>query len=786
LTNKKENTAPIQQQLARLINTTNSLRSFVEQAFDLLFEGRKPGNFYLALYDSTNQKLTCPFHQGHCECEGSTALDAVNSPLQRVIQEQLALTVKASEYMNYCHDASLITHPPSLWVGLPLIIGTQVLGALVFIASDDTQSSEIDALQPFLATIPELLTPYLETRVQLDRLEESEHKFRRFVETSMDITFQVNGNGDLDYISSNLQDLLAIDTQFFIGKHIKTLTTEEHAPKLMEALRGIFQGETIRNLQVAVKQKTGEVLPMEVSASPIYLGDKITGAQGTLRDISEKNRAQQEIERLAFFPLANPMPIVELDLEGFPSYINPAGIQLLDRMNLDMSQVSQILPKPYKSDISSALSDKSQIPSREVSLEGFHFLWSAFFLENQNLLHYYATDITNLKNAEIELIAAKERALRNEEVKTLFLANMSHEIRTPLNSILGFTELIEEEVKDEGNSNLETYFETIYMSGKRLWDTVHHILDISQIETGTFELKTETIDLGRIARDLVSSYKSAAKAKHLELKIKLHAPEIHITSDEYCATQAISNLIDNAIKYTNSGSISLDSALEDGAVKITIKDTGIGMSKEYQDHMFNLFSQESTGYTKNFQGMGLGLALAHRYLMLINCKIQLESAQDVGTIFTIYFPVDASNSPVISNPESSDVPENERFEVSELSRISILVVEDDPNSQKLASFTLSKDYNLHFAESVADAKDVLNTHEVQLILLDLSLRGDEDGLELARFLRKDTKWLKVPIVALTAHAFTSDRDRCMEAGCNDFMTKPFRLADLKETILRLL
>ncbi|MCF7923145.1 MAG: response regulator, partial [Candidatus Marinimicrobia bacterium] len=233
--------------------------------------------------------------------------------------------------------------------------------------------------------------------------------------------------------------------------------------------------------------------------------------------------------------------------------------------------------------------------------------------------------------------------------------------------------------------------------------------------------------------------------------------------------------------------ISLDSDLVDGAVKITIKDTGIGMSKEYQDHMFNLFSQESTGYTKNFQGMGLGLALAHRYLMLINCKIQLESAQDVGTIFTIYFPVDASNSPVVSMADLNGAPENAPSEASEVSRMSILVVEDDPNSQKLASFTLSKDYNLHFADSVADAKDVLNAQKVQLILLDLSLRGDEDGLELARFLRKDeTKWLKVPIIALTAHAFTSDRDRCMEAGCNDFMTKPFRLAELKETIQHLL
>lgn len=504
------------------------------------------------------------------------------------------------------------------------------------------------------------------------------------------------------------------------------------------------------------------------------------------RENGESKNAQKEIERLAFFPRANPMPVVEVDLDGVPSYINPAGIKLLDQMNLDISQVSQILPKTYKSDISTAASDQSKIPSREVSLEGLHLLWSAFFLENQNLLHFYATDITRLKNTEAELIAAKEGALKNEEVKTLFMANMSHEIRTPLNSMLGFTELIEEEVKGKLDDDLQPYFETIYMSGKRLWQTVHHILDISQIETGTFELKKESIDLGTILKDLGVSFQSVAKTKELDLQIDVTSEDMHILSDEYCVTQAISNLVDNAIKYTNSGYVRLQGKVENDKVVITIKDTGIGMSEEYQDHMFNVFSQESTGYTKNFQGMGLGLALSHRYITLIDGELQIQSKQNVGSEITIRFsasPNDAASKPkkesdqaVIDNTDSgSNQPE----------RLTILVVEDDPNSQKLASFTLSKDYDLHFAESVADSKKMLDAHKVQLILLDLSLRGDEDGLDLARFLRSDMRWDNVPIVALTAHAFTSDKARCLEAGCNDFMTKPFRLANLKETIQRL-
>ncbi|NQT62035.1 MAG: PAS domain S-box protein [Candidatus Marinimicrobia bacterium] len=784
MTNKSTH---VHQQLATLLNTTHSLGVFVEQALATLLQGKKLSNYYLAIHDIESHILSFPYTHGKSEFEQACALHSVNSPLKVVIQKQQALTVRTDEYLRSCDDISSITDPPSLWVGLPLVKGSDVFAVLVFTASSDSQLSELETTGPFLESIPELLSPYLVTKIRMDSLEESEQRFRRFVETSIDITFQVNGDGIIDYVSSNIEARFGIDSQTLIGRNISTITSKNQGHKLKEGLRTISEGKTIRNLTINIQRSAGEIIPMEVSARPIIVGDKIIGAQGTVRDITERNRAQQEIERLAFFPLANPMPVVEVDLDGVPGYINPAGIQLLDRMDLDRSQVSQILPKTFKTDITAARSDQGQIPSREVSLEGMHLLWSAFFLQNQNLLHYYATDITNLKKTEIELISAKERALKNEEVKTLFLANMSHEIRTPLNSILGFTELIEEEVKDKFDEHLEAYFETIYMSGKRLWQTVHHILDISQIETGTFELKTESIDLSKIVKDLGASFNSVAKAKDLELKINVPAMDIHIISDEYCATQAISNLIDNAIKYTNSGYISLDIEVVEDAVKITIKDTGIGMSKEYQDMVFDVFSQESTGYTKNFQGMGLGLALAHRYLSLINGNLHFESEQDVGSKFTIHFPGSAepAKTDQIAEPLQAE-PTARPLDAALDSRINILVVEDDPNSQKLASFTLSKDYDLHFAESVADSKKMLEAHDVQMILLDLSLRGDEDGLDLARFLRGEAKWNKIPIVALTAHAFTSDRDRCMEAGCSDFMTKPFRLAELKETIQRLI
>lgn len=777
----------LHQQLAELINTTSSLPVFAEKTFDLLLNGTSISSISLVLIDTKKDILSFPFTHGDHEIMRTRMLESVNSPLKSVIRKQTPLMVVKADYLAYCDDQSVIDHIPELWSGFPVFKDGHLFAILLFIANSEQKAEILEKLYPTLINFPQIYAPYLETKIRMDTLQGSEVKFRSLVETSIDITFQITRTGYIDYVSSNVESQFGCDPQALIGKHFKVTTPMDQVSKVVDALKNIMKGETIRNMGITQKIRSGELIPMEVSVSPIYRDGEIFGAQGTMRDISERYHAQQEIERLAFFPLANPMPVVEVDLNGVPSYINPAGIQLLDRMNLDMGQVSNILPSDFKSDIRAALSEKNQIPSREVSLEGLHLLWTAFFLQNQNLLHYYATDITNLKRTEIELISAKERAIKNEQVKTLFLANMSHEIRTPLNSILGFTELIEEEVKGKFDANLQAYFEIIHVSGKRLWQTVHQILDISQIETGTFELKVESVNLGAIIKDLGTSFRSIAEQKNINLMVNVPATNMQIISDEYCATQSISNLIDNAIKYTNTGYVKVNIEITDSCIKVIIKDTGIGMSKEYQEQIFKSFSQESTGYTKHFQGVGLGLALAHRYLSLIKSTIEVESEQEVGSTFTISFPLTQVN-------ESADIKPVNPIMDKELDasahlqneKMNVLVVEDDPNSQKLAGFTLKNDFTLFFAESVVEAKEQLIIHDIQLILLDLSLKGDEDGLDLARFVRSDPRWQLTPIVALTAHAFTSDRDRCIDAGCNDFMTKPFQRLELMETISKLI
>lgn len=776
----------LHQQLAELLDSSISLADFSERAIALFTAGHKIEQMSLVIYEEEKGVLTFPFSRKMHEGQKPKAFRDINSPLKELLLLKNQLIVSAMEYLDYCQDKSIVSTVPKIWAGCPIMRDGKTFAAILLSAEKEENVRSITALFDDIQPFCNILSPYLHFKIEYDNTLISEGKFRKLAESSMDITYQVTLKGYISYVSPNIKSIFGVEPSRLIGMHFEQFTPPGQVNAIHQALSDVVKEKEVTNLRLTPMKPMDNTSQLEVTASPIYKQGKVIGAQGTVRDISERHQAQQEIERLSFFPMTNPMPVVEIDKEGSPSYINPAGIQLLDRMSLDMSQVSQILPPTFKEDIETAQTNNTNIPSREVSLDGHHLLWSAFFLENQNILHYYGTDIASQKNTELELIEAQQVAVQNEQVKTLFLANMSHEIRTPLNSILGFLELIEEEVKQKYDQDLRSYFDIIRASGKRLWHTVHEILDISQIETGTFPLKIVTVDLAHILTELKSAFSTNAEEKQLDLQVEIPNESIWIAADEYCTSQALSNILDNAIKYTNEGQVKVSFERVGKTVDVTIADTGIGMSKEYQDQMFNAFSQESTGYTKHFQGVGLGLALAYRYLNLIKSDIKLNSEQNVGTSFTISFPADTGAPTFQADPTTIEMEQRVEPVIPDENVFKkVLVVEDDPNSQKLAELILKKEFELYFAESVYAAKKILDTNKIQLILLDLSLKGNEDGLDLARYVRNDSPYKLIPIIALTAHAFTTDREKCFEVGCNEFLTKPFRRTDLIDLIHKL-
>jgi len=274
--------------------------------------------------------------------------------------------------------------------------------------------------------------------------------------------------------------------------------------------------------------------------------------------------------------------------------------------------------------------------------------------ENGNVLYYDGTveDITAKKIIENELIQAKEKAEASVRMKTEFLAQMSHEIRTPINSILSYTQLLKDEIIEKVPEDLRFSFDMINNGGRRLIRTVDLILNMSELQTGTYEVIIEKFNLVEILEQLVGEFKTAAKSKGLDLMLinRLDKGDSIMQADIYTVTQIFANLIDNAVKYTNKGSIEVVAfKTNEGNVGVDVQDTGIGISKKFQEALFDPFTQEEQGYTRKFDGNGLGMALVKEYCKLNNANISVKSEKEVGSTFTILF----NNNTVFASEEQT-------------------------------------------------------------------------------------------------------------------------------------
>lgn len=475
-----------------------------------------------------------------------------------------------------------------------------------------------------------------EIRESQKALTESEEKFRVLYEMAGDaIIIAKPPAGDIADANEAASALLGYSKEELLGMNGFDII----APEVVEETNRSWQEQMKAKGQFLLEtrwvRKDGKRIPVAVRGNPVTI-QGVQYLQLMARDITERVKAQREIERLANFPLENPLPVMEMDSDGNFTYLNPAAKKLLTESG--ESGKGDLLPSSFKASILKAIREGNEPPSEAISIGERIFLWSVNFLPKLKLVHFYATDITELKEKEQELIKAKELAEKADQVKTLFLANMSHEIRTPLNSIIGFTELLEQNTKDLVPPEMQVFFDTIRNSSRRLMQTVHEILDVSQIEAGTFEIKRSSLDMLAICERLVKEFSLQAREKGLTFQFKTTEKSAIVLADEYSVTQAISNLLDNAIKYTHEGGITVRLEAANCHYRLTIRDTGIGMAPDYLNHIYDIFSQESSGYTKQYQGIGLGLALVKRYCDLNGFSTTVTSTPGTGTTFTIMCP----------------------------------------------------------------------------------------------------------------------------------------------------
>lgn len=246
----------------------------------------------------------------------------------------------------------------------------------------------------------------------------------------------------------------------------------------------------------------------------------------------------------------------------------------------------------------------------------------------------------NLKKTEIERELALKSALKANSVKTLFLANISHEIRTPLTSILGFTDLIEDRVKESSNEYLRECFDHIKTSGDRLMKTVHGVLDLSLMESGTYPHNPKSVQISKIIEHIIIKFKPNADQRNIELSFENQTEDFVITADPENLNKALDSIIDNAIKYTEVGKVLIKLEYEYDKYVLKIIDTGVGIKESYLDRIFDTFTQESDNYHKEYQGLGVGMAIAKYCLELDGTSIAIDSIKDKGTTVTLSFNPD--------------------------------------------------------------------------------------------------------------------------------------------------
>ncbi|MGD1717275.1 ATP-binding response regulator [Dapis sp. BLCC M172] len=409
-------------------------------------------------------------------------------------------------------------------------------------------------------------------------------------------------------------------------------------------------------------------------------------------------------------------------------------------------------------------------------------------LLTQNLEQEVAMKVFSLEQA-------KQAAEAANKAKSLFLANMSHELRTPLNAVLGITEGLQDEVFGSMNEQQMKALQIIESSGTHLLELINDILDVTKIESGQLELSCTPTAVAPLCKSSLAFIKPLAQKKAIQLKTKLpqNLPELLI--DERRIRQVLINLLNNAVKFSpDGGSVSLEvqaNSLNPNAsdsqnfLRIAVIDNGIGIAPENLNKLFQPFVQIDNSLNRDYQGTGLGLTLVKRIVDRHGGKVEVSSEVGVGSCFTVDLPC---TNTILFYPKLESQSEA-NIEYSQLQKqktpLILLAEDNEANITTVSSYLKAKGYRIILAKNGDEAIAQAESQNPDLILMDISM-PNKNGLEAMEEIRQTPHLVNVPIIALTALAMTGDRERCLAAGANDYLSKPVKLKQLTSMIQKLL
>lgn len=400
---------------------------------------------------------------------------------------------------------------------------------------------------------------------------------------------------------------------------------------------------------------------------------------------------------------------------------------------------------------------------------------------NEDLIRQYANEL------ELRVEERTAELVRANRAKDEFLANMSHELRTPLNGILGFSETLLEGVRGAMNERQAQAVEMIHSSGGHLLGLINDILDVSKIESGKFELRPENIAVNEICHASLVFVKHLAGKKSITVDYSATPATATLFADSKRLKQILVNLLNNAVKFTpEKGTVKLEAQAQakEGLMRFSITDTGIGIAPEDMQKLFKPFVQVDSSLSRHYEGTGLGLTLVKKLVEMHGGTVSVESEVGAGSRFIFTLPWNPTTENNADSPAVIDV--ESRSTEKSAANIKVLLADDNE-----ANVMIVQDYLEHCGYQVFIASDgreaLARADEISpdIILMDIQM-PQVNGFEATRRLRSDLRFDSVPIIALTAFAMPGDRERCLAAGMNEYLSKPVRLKVLKQMIERFL
>jgi PAS domain S-box-containing protein len=630
-------------------------------------------------------------------------------------------------------------------------------------------------------------------------LKASEEKYRDLVENTGEGLGSVDSEEKFTYVNPAACEIFGLPAEKMIGSHLPDFLEPSSVEEILKQTSLRKEGQKSMYELEILRPDNGRRWII-VTATPQYNPDgSFSGTFGIFRDITKRKLAEEKLreseQRLReIVDLTNDW-IWEIDPEWKYKYVSPKIIDILGYSREEMigkSPFDFLLPE----DVSEIKGNLRNIvhqfkPLNAIETKATHKSGKVVYLETSgvpvfddkgNYMGYRGADrdITLRKLYEKELIVSKEKAEESDRLKSSILANISHELRTPLNGILGFAEILKEELKD---TEYDSMAGNIHSSGLRLMSTLNSIIILSQLEAGKIPLSIKALKIDESISYVVKSLQPYAAEKRLMINT-MGIKSYNIKTDDHLFRQLFRQILDNAIKFTESGSVTIETDIvKDGPKNwglIKVTDTGIGISKEYFEIIFQEFRQVSEGFGRQYQGSGIGLTISKKIIDLLKGKITIESEYGKGSVFCIWLPeiiqeIQPAEQDIVVE---SNQPVREKSPVQVSGFPAVLLVEDNQVNTDLTRFFLRKHYTIDSAQDASTALEMIKKKHYEAILMDINLGHGMNGLQAAKAIRKIKEYEKTPIIAVTGYALIEEREKFFAEGCTHYIAKPFDQASL--------